>query len=168
MNPALDRFVHWLDETTRGRVALWLLERAAFAIGAMITLWCVYTIETRFVPVITNWTLDYVERSGDRIIVGGQLHKSRPCELISTSVLAVPKAPLVPRQLIFQVKPGDLLGGNAPTGTSTWGPWTMPIPKALVQHRQEISYLEVVGTHRCHALWSQETLYGTVSIDAIP
>lgn len=168
MNPVLDHFVHWLDGTARGRLALWLLERVSFAIGALVTLWCVYQIETHFAPVITGWSLDYVSRSGTTVTVGGTLHKTRACELVSTSVLAVPKAPLAPRKLLFQVKPNDVLGGNAPTGTSTWGPWSLPIPKELLQQRSEVSYLEVVGTHRCHALWSQETIYGIVPIDRIP
>lgn len=168
MNPTMDRFVQWLDETVRGRWALWAFERVAFAVGALVTLWCMYQVETRFAPVIANWSLDYVEKRGDTYVVGGQLYKTRPCELVATSVMAVPKAPLVPRQLVYQIKPSEILGGNAPTGHSTWGPWQIPIPKTLLAHRDEVSYLEVVGTHRCHALWSQESVYGIVPMERLP
>lgn len=136
-------------------------------LGFFLTLWVIYNLETRFYPVITNWKLEYVERHGDAYRVGGVLTKTRACELLSTSVMAVTKDP-GPRQLIYQLKAHEVLGGNAPTGTTTWGPWDMPIPAALLASRDKIDRLEIVGTHRCHALWQQETVYGSVSVETLP
>ncbi|MBS4019962.1 MAG: hypothetical protein KGZ68_17205 [Dechloromonas sp.] len=158
----------WLLETTPGRVALRFLELCAFTVGALLMLWVVYMAETRFAPVIEDWKLEYIERQDGHYVLGGTLVKTRACELISTSVMAVPKQPLAPRVLVYQIKPDELVGGNAPTGFSTWGPWRVEIPKALLTHREHISFLEVVGHHRCHGLWTQETLYGRVFSDRLP
>ena len=158
----------WLLETPGGRTTLWALERIAFVVGAVLTLWVLFMVETRFMPVITKWSLDYVHRDGDHYVLGGTLHKERACELIATSIMAVPKAALAPRSLIYQLKPDELLGGNAPVGFTTWGPWRMAIPKAFLEHRDDISFLEVVGHHRCHAGWTQQTLYGRVPLERLP
>jgi hypothetical protein len=165
---AMEYFAVWLISTKRGGIVIWCLKQGALALGALITLWCIYQIETRFMPVIVNWTINPVIREGDRYILSGSMHKTRPCELVSTSVLAVPNVPLVPRVLLYQIKPGEIDGGNLPTGISTWGPWAMKIPKALVEHRKDIAYIDVVGSHKCHGLWTQETLYGSVKMEQLP
>ncbi len=165
---ALEYFALWLLETKRGRLLIWTLERAAMAVGALITLWCLYQIETRFMPVITKWQINPVVRDGDRYHLSGTMTKARACELVSTSVLAVPKLPFAPRVLLYQIKPNEIDGGNIPTGSTTWGPWTMNIPKAFIEHRHEIAYIEIVGSHKCHAMWTQETLYGAVQMEQLP
>jgi hypothetical protein len=165
---ALEYFALWLIETKRGKLVVWFLERGALALGALITLWCLYQIETRFMPVITKWDINPVIRQGDRYILGGTMTKDRACELVSTSVMAVPNIPLAPRVLIYQIKPNEIDGGNIPTGSTTWGPWTMNIPKAFLDNRDKIAWIEIVGSHRCHALWTQETLYGRVEMGQLP
>jgi hypothetical protein len=163
-----ETFAHWLLQTARGRVVLWWLEWLSFVAGILMTGWSLYMVEHHFFPVIKDWKLSYIYKKNGNFILGGTLYKTRACELISTSVMAVPKVPLAPRQLVYQVKPQEVLGGNAPTGFVTWGPWEVVVPKALVTHRDQIAFLEVVGHHRCHALWTQETLYGTVSMEELP
>ncbi len=158
----------WLLETKSGRTALWVIERLAWLLGALVTLWVVYMVETRFIPVIDKWSLDYIERHDDYYLMGGRLHKQRACELIATSIMAVPTQRFAPRILIYQIKPHELNGGNAPTGYSTWGPWRLAIPQAFLDQREHISFLEVVGHHRCHGFWTQETLYGRVSVETLP
>jgi hypothetical protein len=165
------RFGHassWLLGCARGRIILWWLERAAFAVGVLVTGWILYGVEHHFFPVIRDWQMTYIHKVDGRYVLGGSLVKSRACELISTSIMAVPKVPLAPRQLVYQIKPAEILGGNAPTGFTTWGPWEMAIPKPLLQQRDQISFLEIVGHHRCHAMWTQETVYGTVPIERLP
>ena len=158
----------WMLETTRGRICLWLVECVALFAGALLSAWMLYQTEHYALPVIKDWKLESVEREGDYWVVRGTMNKVRSCELVATSVMAVPKMPLAPRVLVYQIKPSEILGGNAPTGLVTWGPWSMEIPKALLQHRDDISSLEVIGHHRCHALWTQETLYGSVRMEALP
>jgi hypothetical protein len=163
-----DLFASWLLGCRLGRFVLWWMERVAFVFGLMVMGWGVYTMETHFLPVIKDWRMEYVYRDQNYYVLGGTFEKTRACELVATSVLAVPKMPLAPRQLIYQIKPNELLGGNAPMGKTTWGPWRMEIPKALLTHREDISFLEVIGHHRCHAGWTQETLYGTVRMEELP
>ena len=158
----------WLLETRSGKLAMWCIERTAFLVGALLMLWAVYMVETRFIPVIDKWRLDYVDREGDHYVMGGVMHKQRACELIATSIMAVPAQRFAPRILIYQIKPHELNGGNAPTGYSTWGPWRLAIPQTFLDQREHISFLEVVGHHRCHGFWTQETLYGRVSVEMLP
>lgn len=138
------------------------------AFGALVALWIIWNVEVRWFPVITNWNLTSVERSGDRYTMSGSMMKGRSCELLATNVLAVPKVALAPRVLLYRIDPQDIDGGNAPTGFSQWGPWTMDIPRSFLRHRDEIAYIEVVGIHRCHAFWNQETLYGTIQMEQLP
>lgn len=158
----------WLLETYRGRVALKVIEWCSFFLGMLLAAFIAFELEHRVLPVIKDWKLDYIERQGDTWVVGGTMRKLRACELVSTSVLAVPKMPLAPRQLIYQIKPEEILGGHIPTGTATWGPWTMAIPKLLDAHRAEISSIDIVGYHRCHAFWVTETFYGSIRMEDIP
>lgn len=162
------RLATWMLESYRGRLVLWLVEWMSLFLGVMLAGWVMYQSEHYAFPVIKDWKLDSVERVNGYWMVKGTMRKVRACELVATSVMAVPKAPLAPRQLVYQLKPSEILGGNAPTGFVTWGPWQMEIPKALLQHRDQISFLEVVGHHRCHALWTQETFYGAVRMEDLP
>lgn len=139
-----------------------------FLLYSLLTLWVLYSIETRFMPVIKNWRIDQVKREGDRYTVSGEMVKVRSCELVATSVLAVPNIPFAPRHLIYQLKPEEVLGGNMPMGHNTWGPWTIKIPKGFEENRSKISHLEVVGHHRCHSFWIQETSYGRIELAQLP
>lgn len=168
MNITLEKSVHWLEDTVPGKLVHRFLNFCAFVFGVFFTLFVLYSAETKLFPVITFWDLEYIYKKDNKFVLGGELHKARACELVSTSVMAVPKMAFAPRVLIYQLKPQELLGGNAPTGNSTWGPWTVDIPEALVKYRDDIAFLEVVGTHRCHGLWQQETTYGIVHMDRLP
>lgn len=168
MNAVISHMADWLTSTRKGSLCLWALERIAFAIGMFVTLLILFIAENLLFPVVTHWNVTYIHKRGDNYVVGGVLHKARACELLSTTVMAVPKDDKLPRMAIYQVKPSDVLGGNVPTGTSTWGPWEVPIPKLLMEHRENISYLEVIGTHRCHLAWSQESSYGTIDVSKLP
>lgn len=163
-----ERLLFWLDSGTLiSKAAMAVLEWLAFFIGGAITLWCAHQIEERWMPVITNWTIDYAHREGNSYIVGGLLTKERPCELLAVSVMAVPVLPMVPKVLIYHAPANEINGGNVPTGRTTWGPWSVKIPAGFEEKRHQVAYLSVVGTHRCHALWSQETTYGHVPMEML-
>lgn len=151
-----------------GRLLVSLAQFFAPFAGFVVVMFLTWNVETRFFPVITGWTINKVEVVDGQFLLGGTIRKDRTCDLIATSVVAVMKQSAAPRMLIFQIKPGDLLGGNAPTGLSTWGPWYVKIPKELTSNRDRIERLEVVGQHRCHALWHQETVYGSILMKDIP
>jgi hypothetical protein len=163
-----DRFAWWLMWTFRGQVFWWLVERLAFCLGVLVMMWLTYTVESRLMPVITDWSLDSITRQGNHYTMSGVMRKARACELIHTSVMAVPKVPLAPRVLVYQVGPNEILGAGGPVGRFTWGPWTVRVPDKLMGQLDWIDSIEVVGHHRCHALWTQETTYGRVPVERLP
>jgi len=168
MTSPLYFIAHWLTSTRRGAVALKFLEALCFAFGFLVAGWCVYMIETRFMPVITEWRLLEITRTAGFYDIHGVYRKERGCELVGTDIVAVPKMPLAPRIAIHQIKPYDFPGAQAPIGYTTWGPWSVKVPAALDTHREQISSIEVIGVHRCHAFWLQQTIYGRIRIEDMP
>ncbi len=137
-------------------------------LGAVMGMWIIYNVETRFFPVVVDFKMDKIEKVGLDWVASGTLMKARPCELLTISVLAAPKTPMVPNVLVTQVRTETVLGGNMPTGLNTWGPWSMTIPAALASNIAEIAHVEVRASHKCHALWAQETHYINIPIDQLP
>jgi len=160
--------IRFLLDHRAGRVLVKVAQVFAPFIGFAVSLFFAWNIETRLFPVITGWTINPIQVVDGHFVLSGTIRKDRACDLVATSVVAVPKAKDLPRQLIFQIKPGDILGGNVPTGLSTWGPWVVKVPKQLADNRGAIDHLEVVGQHHCHALWHQETVYGRIPMDQVP
>jgi hypothetical protein len=163
-----DRVAYWLAWTYRGQIVWWMVERAAFVLGAVLMMWLVHTVERKAFPVITEWSLDYISREANTYTMGGVMRKDRPCELLHTSVMAVPKIPLAPKVLIYQVQPHEILGAGGPVGKFTWGPWQVKVPDKLMGKLDWVEAIEVVGHHRCHMLWNQETVYGRVPVERLP
>lgn len=169
MTNAQEFIAHMLVSSPRGRVILKALEAAAFFTGVMIAAWIVYMIDTRFFPVIKNWQVDYMHVSGPDLVVGGRMTKTRPCELIATHVVAVPSAPLAPRFGIYKIDGNaPLVEANMPVGNHKWGPLVIAVPRRLIENRDNLSSLEVVAVHRCHAFWLQETRYGRIRMEDLP
>lgn len=144
-----------------------VIKALSFLLGGSAVLLGFQYVEYHHMPVIKAWSMEYIERDADAYVVGGYLTKARACELLAVSILAVPRDPSIPRSLVHQARPDDILGGNVPTGRATWGPWRVRLPATVAQRARELSHLEVVGTHRCHALWTQDTLYGAVQMEAL-
>jgi hypothetical protein len=164
----VDRFANWLSWTYRGQIALWVMERIAFLLGVLLVLTVLYFAESRYFPVVTDWNLEYITKENNTYTMGGVMTKNRPCELLHTSVSAVPKIPLAPKVLIYQVQPNEIIGAGGPVGTFTWGPWQVKVPQALMGKLDWVQSIEVVGHHRCHMLWTQESVYGRVPVERLP
>ncbi len=158
----------WLSTTRRGSAVLWLMDSLSFAVGAMIMGFIAFQAETRWSPVITHWQINPIERVGSTYTLSGTMVKARPCTLLATSIMAVPKVQFAPRVTLYQIKPEEIDGGQLPTGAATWGPWTMNIPKAFIDNRDKIAWIDVIGHHRCHGFWDQETYYGRVEMSQLP
>lgn len=158
----------WMWETSWGRLIRRVISFFVPLLAFIATLWIIQEIERRFFPVISQWTLDYIDRRGDYLVMGGKLYKSRTCELVNTLVVGVPKNSLSPRVLIHQVSPSELTGADVTVGLHMWGPWEIRIPAILQQYKDQIGGIEIVGRHRCHVLWMQETVYGFVPIEKVP
>ena len=132
--------------------------------GMLFVLW---SIETRWFPVITDFKIHRLELVADAYVMEGSFRKHRPCEMLVTNVLAVPRQPLAPSHLVHQLKT-DVIGGNAPTGLTTWGPLSVPFPAKVFEHIDKIDRVEVRGTHRCHPLWNIETVYASLDPKELP
>lgn len=158
----------WLWDTAWGRFIRKCIHTFLPILAFFATFWAIQQTEQRFFPVVTQWDLSYIERQGDYFVMGGRLYKDRRCELVNTVVVGVPRNPLLPRVTIYQIDPNEMLGADVPVGNHTWGPWEVRIPKTLLQYKDMLGSIEVVGRHRCHALWLQETVYGDVPIERVP
>lgn len=160
--------MRFFTHTRIGRAVYRVAGFFAFMAGLVCSLFVIWSIETRFFPVITDFKITAFERVGDRYIIEGQFNKRRPCELLATNVLAVPRQMLAPSRLIHQIKPFDIAGGNAPTGRSIWGPYSIPFPHKVFENEDLIAWVEVRSVHRCHALWNQETTYTRLNLSEVP
>jgi hypothetical protein len=163
-----DRLANWLSWTYRGQITLWCMERFAFMVGMFFALAVLYFVEVKFFPVITQWELEYITRDKNTYTMGGVMRKDRACELLHTSVMAVPKVPMAPRVLIYQFQANEIIGAGGPVGRFTWGPWSVKVPDKLMGKLDWMEAIEVVGHHRCHMLWTQETVYGRVPVERLP
>ncbi len=160
---------YWFLQSRRGPLAMRIVQFLAPFVAVLAAFFIAWQTEKMFFPVIGDWRLDAVERKGNTYVVQGSMRKLRGhCELINTSVVAVLKNPLLPSQVLYSIQPTEILGGNAPSGLITWGPWTMNIPDAFTKNRHLIDHLEIVGLHRCHWLWPQETMYGRIELERLP
>lgn len=158
----------WFWDNKVVRFLLRAAQLAAPIAAFLATLWAIQQTERHFFPVVTGWTLDYIEKRDGKLEMGGKLFKDRSCELVNTLVVGVPKSKLLPHVVIYQVSPNELAGADIPVGYHTWGPWAVAVPKTLIAHKDELAGFEVVGRHKCHPLWLQETRYGFVPIERVP
>lgn len=131
-------------------------------LGFIASFWLIYNVETRFMPVIQDFTVDYVVKNPDgSFTAGGTLLKSRPCEFIGLTLYGTHGDD--PKLIVGQYKK-DIFGADVGQGLQTWGPWSMSLPGALMN----MDKLQVMGTHRCHALWLQTTIYTEFDIRRLP
>jgi hypothetical protein len=127
-------------------------------IGALIAFFAIYQTEVRFFPVVTNFKIEVLQKEIGDYVVSGTYKKQRPCEFVATNIIAV--GPNIPATLIHQVKLTDI-GANISTGLIQWGPYRIPEPKSF----NGMTEVRIIGVHRCHVFWSQETVYGVFPIE---
>lgn len=127
-------------------------------VGALIAFFAIYQIEMRFFPVVTNFKIETLDKEIGEYVVTGVYKKQRPCEFVATNIIAT--GPNIPATLVYQVKQSDI-GANVSTGLIKWGPYRIPEPKSF----NGITAIQIIGIHRCHIFWSQETVYGIFPIE---
>lgn len=143
------------------RAAKFLVNAVAPAFGMLLSLWLIYNVETRFFPVVTDFTVSSITKSADGYTAYGELNKSRTCEFLGLTIYA--HRPGAPKLLLAQYKK-DIFGSDVGAGRQTWGPWTMQLPEKI----RAYEHLEIQGTHRCHALWLQNSRYIDFDIRSLP
>ena len=126
--------------------------------GALVAFFAIYHIEMKFFPVVTNFKIETLNKEIGDYVAAGSYKKQRPCEFLATNIISI--GPNIPATLIYQVKQSDI-GANISTGLIQWGPYRIPEPKSF----NGMTAIQIIGIHRCHIFWSQETVYGVYPIE---
>ncbi len=143
------------------RLSGFLVNAVAPAFGMLLSLWIIWNVETRFFPVVNDFTFVSITKSEQGYTAYGELNKSRACEFLGLTIYA--HKPGHPKLLLDQYKK-DIFGSDVGAGRQTWGPWTVQLPERI----REYEHLEIQGTHRCHALWLQTSEYANLDIRKLP
>ena len=143
------------------RIAKFLVNAVAPAFGLLVSLWLCWNIETRFFPVVEGFRVTEITRTADGYLTSGELTKSRNCEFLGLTLYAHTQDK--PKLLVAQYKK-DIFGSDVGVGHQTWGPWLVTLPPKVVGYE----HLEILGTHRCHALWLQSTMYYQFDLRRLP
>ncbi len=150
--------VWFCTETRLGRALVALVYLLAQIVGVFAAFFVIYQVEMRWFPVVSDFQIRDLQKTPDSVTVKGTYTKARPCELLITNVIGV--SPVGPALLLHQVRPADD-GANLPTGKARWGPYTFTKPADWAG----TTHIQVIGVHRCHALWSQQTVYASFPVE---
>lgn len=128
------------------------MDKLAFSLGAVLTMWALWVIDTNWFPVVTDFKItSFVKSTPDTYYVGGHLTKERSCELLALSIYKISGTE---RTVLYQVH-REIFGTDVGAGQISWGP--VPLKFQDVQPGDSI---DVKALHRCHAFWLHETPYG--------
>lgn len=143
------------------RLGSFMVNAVAPVFGFILSLWLIWNIETRFLPVVEDFTIKQLSVVPGGYMASGELNKSRNCEFVGLTLYAVNHGQ--PKVLFGQFKK-DIFGADVGIGKQTWGPVTILVPPKVA----EFEHLEIQGTHRCHALWLQTTEYFQLDLKGLP
>jgi hypothetical protein len=133
-------------------LALSFMDKVAFSLGAVLTLWAIWAADTTWFPVVTDFKItSFVKGGQDMYYVGGTLEKKRSCELLALSVYKVSGTD---RSVLHQFHK-EIFGTDVGVGPIAWGPLPLKF-----QDVKPTDIIEVKALHRCHAFWLHETEYG--------
>lgn len=144
--------VRWHRRVWLGRlVSAWL----AVSICAAL-----YWVERAWWPVVREFqvlSMDYDAATGN-LLIRGRMNKVRACRFfgLNPQVLVGGRWESVPMR--FLDNPEDHRS-DRPTGSQAWGLWAISMPPD-----QDVRYLRLTSTHRCHALWQTETELAVVPL----
>lgn len=150
--------VWFCTQTRLGRAMVALIYFMAQVTGIFIAFFIIYQAEMRLFPVVSQFQITSIDKTPGAVAVSGTYTKARPCELLITNVLGVSLTG--PATLLHQIRPADD-GANLPTGKARWGPYKFSPPADWA----DTTHINVVGVHRCHALWSQQTVYASFPVE---
>lgn len=140
----------------------WLMHLFAPFFGLMLGLLVTYWVECTFLPVVTDFKITALQPTATGWAVSGSYNKRRACELITTNIVSINQSnPSEPGRLLHQIHPTEI-GSNLPVGAVYWGPYQIPAPPDW----GSATHVQAVSVHKCHALWTQETLYATLPVSA--
>ena len=114
-------------------------------------------LEGKLFPVVRDFTVETVQRDGDRIWVSGSMDKVRACNFSSIASYAVQgTGEWVPLQVHF---PEDTRVGTRAAIEQAWGPWwfTLPNPQAG-------AVVMFVVAHNCPALYQTHSVLAVFEV----
>ena len=129
-----------------------ILKYIAPSIGTAVSFFALmlmlYTVEPVIAPVVSNFEVHRLYVKDNEATISGVMTRNRNCTFVSMSAYSrfignTPKK-LIPYEFL------ELDATNRGTGKQAWGPWKMKMPLS-----PETKSIELVVTHRCHALWDQ-------------
>lgn len=126
-------------------------------VGAAIMFAVLWYAETTYLPVVKDFKVDYITRTGNTYTAGGTLDKVRACEFVGLTLYGTKDGE--PKMLLTQYKK-DIFGSDVGQGKQTWGPWSVQFPAAM----NEMDKLEIMASHKCHGFWMQNTIYTTLDM----
>lgn len=119
-------------------------------------------IETTFFPIVTNFVVSTVTRTGENVILTGTLEKHRAgmCKFLATIAKGVYADGVHDEELPlrFLDNPRNQRA-NRPDGFNNWGPWQI-----VVTPDSEVQAIQLTSVHQCHPLWTQRTYNATVPL----
>lgn len=136
--------------TEMSRNIRWSLNILPFLV-ALLLVTAIPRLEAFFLPVVHSFTVTSVTRTGDVLMVKGYMRKDRDCSFVGVSATGIGNDAKVAIPLVFRDGAYDNTG-TRPTGTQSWGPWTLHIPVA-----PQIHSIDMDATHACHPLWTTRT-----------
>lgn len=139
------------------KVALRILPILVAAFLLLGLRWVEYT----FMPVVKDFHLTSIERTGNYIIMQGYMRKVRDCKYIGISAEGLTPAGHVDLPLKFL--DSAIINDNTtrPQGTQNWGPWKVVIPAS-----PSVTAMVFHSIHSCHLAWETTTELARVPLIA--
>jgi hypothetical protein len=109
-------------------------------------------LEYTFMPVVKDFHLTSLVRTGNYVVMQGYMRKVRSCRYVGTSAQGVSQDGNVDLPLRFL--DADTLSDNStrPEGTQYWGPWRIIVPAS-----PSVTAIDLHSVHSCHLAWETTT-----------
>ena len=109
-------------------------------------------VEYTFMPVVKDFHLTSIERTGNYVIMQGYMRKVRDCRYVGVSAEGI--TPSGHTDLSLRFLDSAIINDNTtrPQGTQNWGPWKVVIPAS-----PSISTVVFYSVHSCHLAWETTT-----------
>ena len=119
---------------------------------AFLMLMALRWVEYTFMPVVEDFHLTKVTRTGDYIVMQGYMRKVRNCRYIGVSAEGLTQVTKVdlPLKFLDAEKLSD--NNTRPQGTQDWGPWRIVVPAT-----PNIAAIDLHSVHACHLAWDTTT-----------
>jgi hypothetical protein len=102
-------------------------------------------------PVVTDFTVVEMAREADKLRLSGWMRKSRNCQFAGVTAEGLTSTGAV-SELPLSFRDAGQDTATRPTGTQSWGPWSVELPVV-----PDIRSITLTALHRCHPAWVTTT-----------